>query len=177
MVPPKLSPWDLIIIEWTKESDQQYETFCPLSLRFCWTRRMSSGWVLHVPLSPEPQMTTTTPTTTTGMRLVPNHTARTACSSLLAIITSVITLLQHWYQACCKTPILRAIWFKLKIISLSLQIYSFQDMLVAENPKLVSKIVIGQSYEGRPLNVLKVSHHFSILFRCLKIIVDFLCTW
>ena len=37
-----------------------------------------------------------------------------------------------------------------------LQIYSFQDMLVAENPNLVSKIVIGQSYEGRPLNVLKV---------------------
>lgn len=36
------------------------------------------------------------------------------------------------------------------------QIYSFQDMLVAENPNLVSKIVIGQSYEGRPLNVLKV---------------------
>ncbi|XP_037621898.1 carboxypeptidase A5 [Sebastes umbrosus] len=37
------------------------------------------------------------------------------------------------------------------------EIYSFQDMLVAENPKLVSKIVIGQSYEGRPLNVLKFS--------------------
>uniref|UniRef100_A0A8C9ZBZ8 Carboxypeptidase A1 n=1 Tax=Sander lucioperca TaxID=283035 RepID=A0A8C9ZBZ8_SANLU len=36
-------------------------------------------------------------------------------------------------------------------------IYSFQDMLVAENPNLVSKIVIGQSYEGRPLNVLKFS--------------------
>ncbi|XP_027869942.1 carboxypeptidase A1-like [Xiphophorus couchianus] len=30
-------------------------------------------------------------------------------------------------------------------------------MLVAENPKLVSKTVIGQSYEGRPLNVLKFS--------------------
>lgn len=30
-------------------------------------------------------------------------------------------------------------------------------MLVAENPNMVSKIVIGQSYEGRPLNVLKVS--------------------
>uniref|UniRef100_A0A3B4EX11 Carboxypeptidase A1 n=1 Tax=Pundamilia nyererei TaxID=303518 RepID=A0A3B4EX11_9CICH len=38
-----------------------------------------------------------------------------------------------------------------------LQIYSFQDMLVAENPNLVSKIVIGQSYEDRPLNVLKFS--------------------
>lgn len=37
-----------------------------------------------------------------------------------------------------------------------IQIYSFQDMLVAENPNFVSKIVIGQSYEGRPLNVLKV---------------------
>ncbi|XP_034056433.1 carboxypeptidase A5 [Gymnodraco acuticeps] len=37
------------------------------------------------------------------------------------------------------------------------EIYSFQDMLVAENPKLVSKIVIGKSYEGRPLNVLKFS--------------------
>lgn len=30
-------------------------------------------------------------------------------------------------------------------------------MLVAENPNLVSKIVIGQSYEDRPLNVLKVN--------------------
>uniref|UniRef100_A0A8C7RG09 Carboxypeptidase A1 n=1 Tax=Oncorhynchus mykiss TaxID=8022 RepID=A0A8C7RG09_ONCMY len=40
---------------------------------------------------------------------------------------------------------------------LSLQIYAFQDMLVAENPNLVSKIVIGQSYQGRPLNVLKFS--------------------
>lgn len=29
-------------------------------------------------------------------------------------------------------------------------------MLVAENPNLVSKIVIGHSYEGRSLNVLKV---------------------
>ncbi|KAL4005362.1 hypothetical protein ACER0C_005075 [Sarotherodon galilaeus] len=37
------------------------------------------------------------------------------------------------------------------------EIYSFQDMLVAENPNLVSKIVIGQSYEDRPLNVLKFS--------------------
>uniref|UniRef100_A0A3B4AH20 Carboxypeptidase A1 n=1 Tax=Periophthalmus magnuspinnatus TaxID=409849 RepID=A0A3B4AH20_9GOBI len=36
-------------------------------------------------------------------------------------------------------------------------LYNFQDMLVAENPNLVSKIVIGQSYEGRPLNVLKFS--------------------
>uniref|UniRef100_A0A672HPK1 Carboxypeptidase A1 n=1 Tax=Salarias fasciatus TaxID=181472 RepID=A0A672HPK1_SALFA len=42
--------------------------------------------------------------------------------------------------------------------SLSLvQIYSFQDQLVAENPNLVSKIVIGQSYQGRDLNVLKFS--------------------
>ncbi|XP_060783073.1 carboxypeptidase A1-like [Neoarius graeffei] len=37
------------------------------------------------------------------------------------------------------------------------EINSFIDMLVQENPKLVSKIVIGQSYEGRPLNVLKFS--------------------
>ncbi|XP_027139599.1 carboxypeptidase A5 [Larimichthys crocea] len=37
------------------------------------------------------------------------------------------------------------------------EIYDFQDMLVAENPNMVSKIVIGQSYEGRPLNVLKFS--------------------
>ncbi|KAJ8002732.1 hypothetical protein DPEC_G00162000 [Dallia pectoralis] len=37
------------------------------------------------------------------------------------------------------------------------QIYAFQDMLVAENPNLVSKIVIGKSYEGRPLTVLKFS--------------------
>ncbi|CAK6954572.1 Hypothetical predicted protein [Scomber scombrus] len=36
-------------------------------------------------------------------------------------------------------------------------IYSFQDMLVAENPNLVSKVVIGQSFESRPLNVLKFS--------------------
>uniref|UniRef100_A0A673ZWB0 Carboxypeptidase activation peptide domain-containing protein n=1 Tax=Salmo trutta TaxID=8032 RepID=A0A673ZWB0_SALTR len=32
---------------------------------------------------------------------------------------------------------------------------TFQDM-VAKNPNLVSKIVIGQSYQARPLNVLKV---------------------
>ncbi|KAL7862836.1 hypothetical protein SRHO_G00118200 [Serrasalmus rhombeus] len=37
------------------------------------------------------------------------------------------------------------------------EIYSFIDMLVKENPRLVSKIVIGQSYERRPLNVLKFS--------------------
>ncbi|XP_048112781.1 carboxypeptidase A1-like [Alosa alosa] len=37
------------------------------------------------------------------------------------------------------------------------EIYNFMDMLVAENPNLVSKIVIGESYEGRPLNVLKFS--------------------
>nr|XP_055047498.1 carboxypeptidase A1-like [Misgurnus anguillicaudatus] len=36
-------------------------------------------------------------------------------------------------------------------------IYSFMDLLVAENSGLVSKIVIGQSFEGRPLNVLKFS--------------------
>ncbi|XP_066504974.1 carboxypeptidase A1-like [Hoplias malabaricus] len=37
------------------------------------------------------------------------------------------------------------------------EINSFIDMLVQENPNLVSKLVIGQSYEGRPLNVLKFS--------------------
>ncbi|KAG7214420.1 hypothetical protein INR49_006377 [Caranx melampygus] len=37
------------------------------------------------------------------------------------------------------------------------ELYRFQDMLVAENPNMVSKIVIGRSYEGRPLNVLKFS--------------------
>ncbi|KAI4894855.1 hypothetical protein NFI96_003243 [Prochilodus magdalenae] len=37
------------------------------------------------------------------------------------------------------------------------EIYSFADMLVQENSNLVSKIVIGQSYEGHPLNVLKFS--------------------
>lgn len=31
-------------------------------------------------------------------------------------------------------------------------------MLVAENSGLVSKIVIGQSFEGRPLNILKVNY-------------------
>ncbi|KAL6480608.1 hypothetical protein MHYP_G00116410 [Metynnis hypsauchen] len=37
------------------------------------------------------------------------------------------------------------------------EINSFIDALVQENRNLVSKIVIGQSYEGRPLNVLKFS--------------------
>ncbi|XP_072519067.1 carboxypeptidase A1-like [Salminus brasiliensis] len=37
------------------------------------------------------------------------------------------------------------------------EIYSFIDLLVQEKPNLVSKVVIGQSYEGRPLNVLKFS--------------------
>ncbi|XP_077452315.1 carboxypeptidase A1-like [Stigmatopora argus] len=37
------------------------------------------------------------------------------------------------------------------------EIYCLQDLLVAESPELVSKVVIGQSYEGRPLNVLKFS--------------------
>ncbi|XP_018421811.1 PREDICTED: carboxypeptidase A1-like isoform X2 [Nanorana parkeri] len=36
-------------------------------------------------------------------------------------------------------------------------INNFIDTLVAENPNLVSKIRIGSSYEGRPLNVLKFS--------------------
>ncbi|XP_063786525.1 carboxypeptidase A1-like [Pseudophryne corroboree] len=37
------------------------------------------------------------------------------------------------------------------------EINNFIDTLVAENPGLVSKIQIGKSYEGRPLNVLKFS--------------------
>ncbi|XP_056425309.1 carboxypeptidase A1-like [Hyla sarda] len=37
------------------------------------------------------------------------------------------------------------------------EINNFIDNLVAENPSLVSKVVIGRSYEGRPLNVLKFS--------------------
>ncbi|KAM9471183.1 carboxypeptidase A1-like [Clarias gariepinus] len=37
------------------------------------------------------------------------------------------------------------------------EINSFIDQLVQENPGFVSKIVIGQSYEGRPLNILKFS--------------------
>ncbi|XP_075326637.1 carboxypeptidase A1-like [Odontesthes bonariensis] len=37
------------------------------------------------------------------------------------------------------------------------EIYSFQNMLVAENQVIVSKIVIGRSYQGHPLNVLKFS--------------------
>ncbi|XP_034619822.1 carboxypeptidase A1-like [Trachemys scripta elegans] len=37
------------------------------------------------------------------------------------------------------------------------EIYDFMDLLVIENPNLVSKIQIGNSYEGRPLNVLKFS--------------------
>ncbi|XP_042571804.1 carboxypeptidase A1-like isoform X1 [Cyprinus carpio] len=37
------------------------------------------------------------------------------------------------------------------------EINSFINMLVAENRKLVSKIVIGRSYKKRPLNVLKFS--------------------
>uniref|UniRef100_A0A452HUG2 Carboxypeptidase A1 n=1 Tax=Gopherus agassizii TaxID=38772 RepID=A0A452HUG2_9SAUR len=37
------------------------------------------------------------------------------------------------------------------------EIYDFLDLLVAANPDLVSKIQIGNSYEGRPLYVLKFS--------------------
>lgn len=35
------------------------------------------------------------------------------------------------------------------------QIYAFIDLLVAENPNLVSKLEIGRSTENRPLYVLK----------------------
>lgn len=37
------------------------------------------------------------------------------------------------------------------------EIYNFMDMLVDENPQLVSKIQIGSTYEGRPIFVLKFS--------------------
>ncbi|KAG8515671.1 Carboxypeptidase A1, partial [Galemys pyrenaicus] len=37
------------------------------------------------------------------------------------------------------------------------EIYEFMDMLVAENPQLVSKLQIGNTYEGRPIYVLKFS--------------------
>uniref|UniRef100_A0A8B9TIH9 Carboxypeptidase A1 n=1 Tax=Anas platyrhynchos TaxID=8839 RepID=A0A8B9TIH9_ANAPL len=37
------------------------------------------------------------------------------------------------------------------------QIYAFMDLLVAENPNLVSKLEIGRSTENRPLYVLKFS--------------------
>ncbi|XP_071590335.1 carboxypeptidase A1-like [Heliangelus exortis] len=37
------------------------------------------------------------------------------------------------------------------------EIYAFMDLLVAENPELVSKIEIGRSTENRPLYVLKFS--------------------
>lgn len=36
------------------------------------------------------------------------------------------------------------------------QIYEFIDLLVTENPQLVSKIQIGKTYEERPIYVLKV---------------------
>ncbi|XP_045711713.1 carboxypeptidase A1 [Phyllostomus hastatus] len=37
------------------------------------------------------------------------------------------------------------------------EIYGFMDMLVAEHPQLVSKLQIGNTYEGRPIYVLKFS--------------------
>ncbi|PKU26780.1 carboxypeptidase a1-like [Limosa lapponica baueri] len=37
------------------------------------------------------------------------------------------------------------------------EIYAFMDLLVAENPNLVSKLEIGRSTENRPLYVLKFS--------------------
>ncbi|XP_040584653.1 carboxypeptidase A1 [Mesocricetus auratus] len=37
------------------------------------------------------------------------------------------------------------------------EIYEFIDLLVAENPQLVSKIQIGNTFEGRPIYVLKFS--------------------
>uniref|UniRef100_A0A8C6HQN6 Carboxypeptidase A1 n=1 Tax=Mus spicilegus TaxID=10103 RepID=A0A8C6HQN6_MUSSI len=37
------------------------------------------------------------------------------------------------------------------------EIYEFMDLLVTEHPQLVSKIQIGSTFEGRPINVLKFS--------------------
>ncbi|KAF6085606.1 carboxypeptidase A1 [Phyllostomus discolor] len=37
------------------------------------------------------------------------------------------------------------------------EIYGFMDLLVAEHPQLVSKLQIGNTYEGRPIYVLKFS--------------------
>lgn len=36
------------------------------------------------------------------------------------------------------------------------------DMLVAENPQLVSKLQIGSTYEGRPIYVLKVMGYLRV---------------
>lgn len=45
---------------------------------------------------------------------------------------------------------------RLSFSSFPSQIYEFIDQLVTENPQLVSKIQIGNTYEGRPIYVLKV---------------------
>lgn len=72
----------------------------------------------------------------------------------------LIHLLEHWSDLICASDEQFCIvWRKRTLLDRDfsvVQIYSFQDMLVAENPNLVSKLVIGQSYEGRALNVLKV---------------------
>lgn len=45
---------------------------------------------------------------------------------------------------------------RLSFSSFLSQIYEFIDLLVKENPQFVSKIQIGNTYEGRPIYVLKV---------------------
>ncbi|RMB89998.1 hypothetical protein DUI87_33610 [Hirundo rustica rustica] len=47
--------------------------------------------------------------------------------------------------------------FSYSIMIEDVQIYDWMDVLVEDHPKLVSKIQIGQSYENRPLYVLKFS--------------------
>uniref|UniRef100_A0A2R9BPK8 Carboxypeptidase A1 n=1 Tax=Pan paniscus TaxID=9597 RepID=A0A2R9BPK8_PANPA len=47
------------------------------------------------------------------------------------------------------------------------EIYDFLDLLVAENPHLVSKIQIGNTYEGRPIYVLKVTSTWNTLLNGL----------
>ena len=45
---------------------------------------------------------------------------------------------------------------RLSFSSFLSQIYEFIDLLVKENPQFVSKIQIGNTYEDRPIYVLKV---------------------
>uniref|UniRef100_A0A3Q2CNQ1 Carboxypeptidase A1 n=1 Tax=Cyprinodon variegatus TaxID=28743 RepID=A0A3Q2CNQ1_CYPVA len=80
---------------------------------------------------------------------VPSH-------SLQAVMTYLESHNIKYFPVIKDLQVLFIFWVRVNFLSFS-QIYSFQDMLVAENPKLVSKIVIGQSYERRPLNVLKFS--------------------
>lgn len=48
------------------------------------------------------------------------------------------------------------VFLGLRFWSMSIQIYSWMDTLVAQHPNLVTKLEIGKSYEKRPMYVLKV---------------------